>query len=66
MKPLTSFSLKEFRERKFNIWDCSTCDRDGHGSNHYECKDICEKIKRYGSRCWRPRGVVLVFDEVAE
>jgi len=58
-----SLSLKEVKQRRYHIVDCETCARDGHGPNYEQCKNDVEIWKKAGVNCWRPVGVLLIWDE---
>ena len=54
----------DIRRRWEKISVCDTCDRGGHGKNYSECASHVQELERHGVMgCWRPRGIILVWDE---
>ena len=54
----------DIRKRWERIMVCETCDRGGHGIKDRECAIHMLELEAGGVQCWRPRGIVLVWDEV--
>ena len=54
----------DMRRRWERIVVCEDCGREGHGKNDWECARHVEELEKVGARCFRPKGVILVWDEV--
>ena len=46
----------------WRIPDCDTCARDGHGQNYEQCNEDVKVWKSFHTFCWRPVGVLLVWN----
>lgn len=58
--------ISSIKGRRHRIVDCFSCDRDGHGPNYLQCKEHTDELRKFDVLCWRPRGVILVWDERVE